>query len=267
MTNPQPTARRRAESPEEVATLFMEYLDKGDLPGLVSLYAPHALFVPMPGTHLVGTTAIGEALQQMIDSGARLKLELREIRRVDDVALVSNTATLTTATPDVNPVTSTTTELLRRQADGGWVHVVDDPFFGVSVTSPGRLTSPTTLTTTGPSGSGAGLPDVGLADETICTGGSFAETTGGGSSRTSVNTVTSTAMTPTAASATTPARPGSARIAAIQLGPPVVGASGSHRDSDVSGSSPSDCSGSAASDPMRRRCTLSAGSSVRMPRR
>jgi uncharacterized protein (TIGR02246 family) len=124
-----PASRRRAESPEQVATLFMEYLDAGDLDGLVSLYEPHAHFVPTPATHLVGTTAIRAALRQMIDSGAHLKLELRDIRRVDDVALVSNTATLTGATPDGSPVFSTTTEILRRQPDGGWAHVVDDPFF------------------------------------------------------------------------------------------------------------------------------------------
>ena len=60
----------------------------------------------------------------------------------------------------------------------------------------------------------------GLADETICTGGSLADTTGGGLSRASVNTVTSTAMTPTTPSAMTPARPGSARTPATQLDAP-----------------------------------------------
>lgn len=120
-------ARRRAETPEQVGAMFMEYLEAGDIEGLVSLYEPHAHFVPTPGTHLVGTEAIRNALQQLIDNGARLKLELREIRQVDDVALVSNTATLTGVGPE--PVISTTTEILRRQPDGGWVHVVDDPFF------------------------------------------------------------------------------------------------------------------------------------------
>jgi hypothetical protein len=43
---------------------------------------------------------------------------------------VSNTATVTEATPDAKPVTSTTTEILRRQPDGGWVYIVEDPFFG-----------------------------------------------------------------------------------------------------------------------------------------
>ena len=120
-------SRRRAQTPEQVAVMFMEYLEARDIEGLVSLYEPHAHFVPTPGSHLVGTGAIRTALQQLIDSGARLKLELREIRQVDDIALLSNTATLTGTAPE--PVISTTTEILRRQPNGGWVHVVDDPFF------------------------------------------------------------------------------------------------------------------------------------------
>ncbi|MFC0843867.1 nuclear transport factor 2 family protein [Streptomyces noboritoensis] len=120
-------ARRRAETPEQVGALFMEYLEAGDIEGLVSLYEPNAHFVPTPGTHLVGTAPIRKALQQLIDTGARLTLEPRAIRQVDDIALVSNTATLTGVGPE--PVVSTTTEVLRRQPDGGWAYVVDDPFF------------------------------------------------------------------------------------------------------------------------------------------
>jgi uncharacterized protein (TIGR02246 family) len=120
-------ARRRAETPEQVGTLFMEYLEAGDLDGLVSLYEPDAHFVPAPGNHLAGQDAIREAFGGLIEHGARVKLELREIRQVGDLALVSNNATLTGAGPE--PVISTTTEILRRQPDGGWAHVVDDPYF------------------------------------------------------------------------------------------------------------------------------------------
>ncbi|MEV0624142.1 nuclear transport factor 2 family protein [Nonomuraea sp. NPDC050404] len=121
-------ARRRAETPEQVGALFVEYLEAGDVEGLVSLYEPHAHYVPAPGNHLVGTDDIREAMQQLIGSGARLTLEPRDLRLVDDVALVSNHATLTGIGPE--PVISTTTEILRRQPDGGWAYVVDDPFFG-----------------------------------------------------------------------------------------------------------------------------------------
>jgi len=113
-----------------VATLFMEYLEAADLDGLVSLYEPNAHVVAAPGHLLVGTVAIRQALQQMIDSGARVRLEPRNIRCVDDLALVSNTATVAAATPDAKPIISTITQILRRQPDGGWLHVLDDSFFG-----------------------------------------------------------------------------------------------------------------------------------------
>jgi hypothetical protein len=80
----------------------MEYLEMGDLDGLVSLYEPKAHVVAAPGLLLVGTVAIRQVLQQLIDSGARVRLELRNIRRVDDLALVSNIATLTETTPEAN---------------------------------------------------------------------------------------------------------------------------------------------------------------------
>src|SRR4029077_13445545 len=134
---------------------------------------------------------------------------------------------------------------------------------GVNVTTPGLCTRPTTLTTTGPSALGGAGSGVGLPDETISTGGSFADATGGGLSRTRVNTVTSTATTPTTANAMTPARPGSARTAAIQPAVPSdLVLSGSHRDSDVSGSPSPSASGSLSAP--RRRFSRSAGNSVRM---
>jgi hypothetical protein len=134
---------------------------------------------------------------------------------------------------------------------------------GANVTSPGLCTRPTTLTTTGPAAFGGAGPGVGLADETISTGGSLADATGGGLSRISVKTVTSTAMTPTTANEMTPARPGSALIAATQPAVPSgLVVSGSHRDSGVSGS-PSPSAGDSLSAP-RRRCGRSAGNSVRM---
>jgi len=43
---------------------------------------------------------------------------------------VSNVATVVGATPDGSSVTTHTTEVLRRQPDGRWTYVIDDPFFG-----------------------------------------------------------------------------------------------------------------------------------------
>src|SRR5262249_27415473 len=95
---------------------------------------------------------------------------------------------------------------------------------GASVTNPGVCTRPTTLTTRGRSGL-PGWPapgvadDLGLADAAFSPGGSLADITGAGRSRTKVNTVTSTASAATTANAMAPARPGSARTLAIQPRP------------------------------------------------
>src|SRR6478609_2188637 len=109
-----------------------------------------------------------------------------------------------------------------------------------SVTSPGVRTSPTTLTITVASGAVGDATTVAPVDETGCTAGRLADTTRGGSWFASVKTVTRTATSPITPSATTPARPGSARMAASQLDPPPAAVSGSHRDSDVSVTSSSD---------------------------
>lgn len=80
---------------------------------------------------LCSATRQGRGLEALCDpptTEAKLRHRNRKVDRlVDDVALVSNTATLTGVGPD--PVVSTTTEIFRRQPDGGWAHVVDDPFF------------------------------------------------------------------------------------------------------------------------------------------
>lgn len=136
-------------------------------------------------------------------------------------------------------------------------------------------TRPTTLTTTGWSGSAAGLAEErGLAVATFSTGGSLADITGAGRSRTNVNTVTSTASAATIASPMAPARPGSARTFATQ--PRSSDASGSQRGSsefwssfaessaDVVPESPA--AASASGSARSRRCRRSAGSSVRMGR-
>jgi hypothetical protein len=64
---------------------------------------------------------------------ARARAQTRGLRPGSDydeellLVRVSNTATLTGVAPE--PVITNTSEILRRQPDGGWLHVVDDPFF------------------------------------------------------------------------------------------------------------------------------------------
>ncbi len=108
----------------------MRYLAAGDLAALVSLYEPAATLHPEPGRVVSGTDAIRESLRAYVEAGARISLELRTIRTVGDLALLSNRAAVERLLPDGALLSAITTEVARRQPDGRWLYVVDDPFFG-----------------------------------------------------------------------------------------------------------------------------------------
>lgn len=122
-------AEGSASTPEELGMLFMKNLAAGDLEGLVSLYEPQATFVPAPGVVVSGAEAIRDSLRGYIERGARISLELRKIHTVGDLAVLSSLATATGVGPGGEELTTTTTEVARRQPDGRWLYVVDDPFF------------------------------------------------------------------------------------------------------------------------------------------
>ncbi|MDF5755553.1 nuclear transport factor 2 family protein [Spongiactinospora sp. TRM90649] len=121
-----------ASTPEELAKLFMATMNSGDLEGLVSLYAPDAIFKPDPGTTVRGTDEIRNALRVYIDRGAQITLTPRNIHKTDDLAVIANDATVTGFTDDGTDLTTTTTEVVRRSPEGHWHYVVDDPFFSAT---------------------------------------------------------------------------------------------------------------------------------------
>ncbi|WP_028925063.1 DUF4440 domain-containing protein [Pseudonocardia acaciae] len=117
-----------ATAPERLGELFVRHLAAGDLDGLVSLYEPEAVFVPRPGARATGGAAIRDGLASYVAAGARITLDPVKVHVVGDLALVSNDATATGVADE--PLETTTTEVLRRQPDGRWRYVIDDPFFG-----------------------------------------------------------------------------------------------------------------------------------------
>lgn len=108
----------------------MEHLARADLDALVSLYEPSAEYSTAPGDTTAGASAIREAIKALIHSGARLTLRPRAIRTIGDIALISNAALLEGASGDGSSISTSTTEVARRQPDGSWAYVIDDPFFG-----------------------------------------------------------------------------------------------------------------------------------------
>ncbi len=113
-----------ANKPKEIHPLFLDAFNRGDLEALVALYEPGAVLVTGGGT-VVGHEAIREAYWRMLAGGASMELETRAaIESREGLAVLHASWTYHSA-GTVTPGLST--EVVRRQPDGTWLFVIDEP--------------------------------------------------------------------------------------------------------------------------------------------
>jgi uncharacterized protein (TIGR02246 family) len=120
-----------AQKPEEVDQLLLKALEKGDLDTAIALYEPTAKFVISPEQVVTGHAAIRKVLQGFIDAKATFDVEaITAVLSTDGtVAVTRLKCSSTSQGPDGEPVTSPlhTVEVVRKQTDGSWLFIVDDP--------------------------------------------------------------------------------------------------------------------------------------------
>lgn len=126
----------RVENLEEFPSVFQDAFNAGDLDGLVSLYEPDAVFVPGLGQAAIGSASIREVLAGFLAAKGRFELELKCRHQVGDIALGILEWKLEGAGLDGNSVKlgGFVAAVLRRQDDGYWLVIIDDPFPFASVT-------------------------------------------------------------------------------------------------------------------------------------
>jgi uncharacterized protein (TIGR02246 family) len=119
-----------AHAPEEVAQLWAESLTAGDLEALVELYEPDATLVAQPGEVVTGVEAIREVLSALLAMEPTFNLEVRKVLQTGDLALSFADWTLSGTGPEGEAIemAAQTSDVLRRQADGTWYFVIDNPF-------------------------------------------------------------------------------------------------------------------------------------------
>ena len=119
-----------AETPQAAIELFAAAMSSGDLDGALSLYEPTATFAPQPGASVTGLPAIREALQGFLALQATLSGRVRKMLEANGVALVVKEWTLAGKEPDGGEIamSGVSADVLRRQADGRWLILVDDPW-------------------------------------------------------------------------------------------------------------------------------------------
>jgi uncharacterized protein (TIGR02246 family) len=117
-------------TPEQVLETIVTGINSGDLDSLMPLYESEAAFVPEPGTLAHGAPGIGASLNGFISMNGELDLQVTRVLEVDDLALVVGAWSFEGTGPDGEPVRleAKNADVLRRQADGTWRFVIDNPW-------------------------------------------------------------------------------------------------------------------------------------------
>ena len=120
----------QAGTPAQLMTLFAERASCGDVDGLIALYSEDAVFEPQFGVVLRGLDQIRSALTELAAMRPRIDYAGEpDVVIVDDIAVVSNTWSMTAELPDGSTQREggVSADVLRRQPDGSWLVLIDQP--------------------------------------------------------------------------------------------------------------------------------------------
>jgi ketosteroid isomerase-like protein len=108
--------RERAAQPEDLGRFFVQRANAADLEGLVALYESDAVLAVPGGALATGADAIRRALGRFLDRRPTISGESQPALRFGDLALTSTRFD-----------GGATAEVARRQPDGTWLWVIDQP--------------------------------------------------------------------------------------------------------------------------------------------
>jgi ketosteroid isomerase-like protein len=117
-TNPDSSDAPTATEPNDLGKHFIERANAGDVDGLVALYEPHAVLAFPPGSLATGHAEIRKVYEQFVAAAPVLSPGTQH------PALVGGDLALTSSTLDTGEVV---VEVARRQPDGSWLWVLDQP--------------------------------------------------------------------------------------------------------------------------------------------
>ena len=115
----------KAFTPEDLTRLFVERGNAGDGAGVAALYEPEAVMAYPPGEVTVGRDAIRALWEQLLASAPTLEPEPPLPTLMSgDIALTSTIA---------RDGAGVRAQVVRRQADGTWLRLLDQPEIGPPV--------------------------------------------------------------------------------------------------------------------------------------
>jgi ketosteroid isomerase-like protein len=119
-----------ARTPEELDVLFANAINASDIEAVIKLYEPGACLMPEPGEVASGTGAIRLALGGFLAMKPRIKLDVKKLAEAGDLALTTSKWVLEGIGADGKParMEGQSAEVARRQPDGTWLFVIDNPY-------------------------------------------------------------------------------------------------------------------------------------------
>jgi uncharacterized protein (TIGR02246 family) len=117
-------------TPEQVLQSIVDGVNAGNLEALLAHYEPEAAFATQPGNLAHGLAGVRVAVQGFLAMKGKLDLKVTRVLKASDLALVITVWSFTGTSPDGQPVNLATSsaDVLRRQADGSWRIVIDNPW-------------------------------------------------------------------------------------------------------------------------------------------
>jgi ketosteroid isomerase-like protein len=109
------------QQPEDLSRLFVERANARDAAGIAALYDHHAVMAYPPGETTVGRAAIQALWEKILASGPHFEQE------PPLPTLISGDIALTSTAP--RDGAGARAQVCRRQADGTWLRLLDQPEF------------------------------------------------------------------------------------------------------------------------------------------
>ena len=117
-------------SPEEVLTYQVQEFNKGNTDFLMALYEKEACLSPRPREIDNDSASIRRSFQGLIDMGAKLQANKKRVLYSGNLALLITEWTLVGKDPSGKSINlaGRGTIVFRRQPDGNWLMVVENPW-------------------------------------------------------------------------------------------------------------------------------------------
>jgi ketosteroid isomerase-like protein len=117
-------------TPEDVFDLQVKEFNNGNISFLMTLYENGACFASKPGQIEKDPKNIRQSLQSFIDMRSKLEAKVKRVLQANDLTLLITEWSINGTKPDGKSInlTGRGTVILRRQADGNWLMVIENPW-------------------------------------------------------------------------------------------------------------------------------------------